>query len=133
MSNFFDRSFWVVVAIALATSALPALSETAASNPIIEQLVPFESLTTKPENVASNIIGADFHGIGDIKLGEVSDIILNDQLEMIALKVGVGGVLGIDETYVAVPIKDVTFSSEGGAVKVSSKLAEQGILDALGD
>lgn len=123
---------YTVLFLATAPLVTPAFAETTKVKPIVGSVVAFESVTTMPANLASNILNAAVYSVGDKRIGEVSDIIFNDQNQMIALKVGAGGFLGVDELYVAVPMSDITFSYVNGMLRISTDLAEQDIRDAIG-
>ena len=61
---------------------------------------------------------------GGKKFGKVSDVVLDGDNRATALIVGVGGFLGFDETYVAVPMSKVTIERDGPAVKVVASITE---------
>lgn len=60
---------------------------------------------------ASNLIGAEIKTSGDDEVGEVSDLIIDEQGQVVAVVVGVGGFLGMGEKDVAIGWDDVTKSS----------------------
>jgi sporulation protein YlmC with PRC-barrel domain len=128
-----------LAAAAIALSAMPALSATTqdaagapGAHPKVDSPVLFGSIDTMPSNLVSNIIGHEVYTEDEKDLGTVSDIVLDDSNRMIALKVGVGGFLGVDETYLAVPIGDVRFSYVDGRLRIGTDLVEQDIRDATG-
>ncbi|WP_193175075.1 PRC-barrel domain-containing protein [Oricola nitratireducens] len=128
-----------LAAAAIALSAMPALSATTQdaagapdAHPKVDSPVLFGSIDTMPANLVSNIIGHEVYTEDEKDLGTVSDIVLDDSNRMIALKVGVGGFLGVDETYLAVPIGDVRFSYVDGHLRIGTDLVEQDIRDATG-
>ena len=84
-----------------------------------------------PITLASDIIDSDVRGADDEKIGEVSDIIIDDAYRIGALTVGVGGFLGIDEKYVAIPIDEATFSILDDELTVMTNLTEQDLRDAV--
>lgn len=108
-----------------------ASSETNAATPLIDEIVLFTTVETMPITLASDIIDSDVRGAGDEKIGEVSDIIIDDTCRIGALTVGVGGFLGIDEKYVAIPIDDVTFTFLDDELTVMTDLTEQDLRDAV--
>jgi sporulation protein YlmC with PRC-barrel domain len=118
--------------IAAATLLAPgaAYAATAKANPKVDEVILFEKVTTMPVNLASSILDAEVYSMDEKKLGSVSDIIFDDSNQIIALKVGVGGFLGIDKTYIAIPMNDVTFSYVDSKLKIMTDLAEQDIRDA---
>lgn len=133
------RLLSALAAAAIALSAMPALSATTQdaagapdAHPKVDSPVPFGSIDTMPANLVSNIIGHEVYTEDEKDLGTVSDIVLDNSNRMIALKVGVGGFLGVDETYLAVPIGDVRFSYVDGHLRIGTDLVEQDIRDATG-
>jgi hypothetical protein len=108
-----------------------ASSGTSATTPLIDAVVLFTTVETMPITLASDIIDSDVRGADDEKIGEVSDIIIDDAYRIGALTVGVGGFLGIDEKYVAIPIDDATFSILDDELTVMTNLTEQDLRDAV--
>lgn len=60
---------------------------------------------------ASNLIGAEIKTTNDEEVGSVSDLIIDDKGQVVAVVVGVGGFLGMGEKDVAIGWDDVTRSS----------------------
>lgn len=116
----------------LAATSLTTLAEdiTAPENgPQIDKLTPFSAVITSPRNLASNIVGSDFYSMDERKIGRVEDIVLDNDGRMIALEVGVGGFMGVDETRLAVPIGDIEFGISDGGLRISADVTEQDIRD----
>lgn len=59
---------------------------------------------------ASNLIGAEVKTTGNENVGPVSDLIIDDKGQVVAVLVGVGGFLGMGERDVAIGWDDVTRS-----------------------
>lgn len=57
---------------------------------------------------ASNLIGADVQTASDEDVGSVSDLVINESGQIVAIVVGVGGFLGMGEKDVAIGWDDVT-------------------------
>lgn len=108
-----------------------APSGTNATTPLIDEVVLFTTVETMPITLASDIIGSDVTGVEDEKIGEVADIIIDDAYRIGALMVGVGGFLGIDEKYVAIPIDDAIFSSVDDELTVMTDLTKQELRDTV--
>lgn len=122
----------LIAAGLLAASNLTALAEDAASpenGPRIDKLIPFSTVITSPRNLASNIVGSAFYSMDEKKIGTVEDIVLDNDGKMIALEVGVGGFLGLDETHLAVPVGDIEFGISDGTLRISADVMEQDIRD----
>ncbi len=96
----------------------------AAPGMTIERVMAVKSLKAKPVNLASKIMGSPVYTVGGKKVDDVADIVFDNNHKMIALTVGVGGFLGMDETYVAIPMKDITFSSVTNKLKVMTDLTK---------
>ncbi len=62
---------------------------------------------------ASNLIGAEVMGTGDDVVGEISELIIDESGQVVALVVGVGGFLGMGEKDVAIGWGAVTRSGTG--------------------
>ncbi len=58
----------------------------------------------------SNLIGAKVTTTGDEDVGPVSDLVIDENGQIVAVVVGVGGFLGLGERYVAIGWDDVTRS-----------------------
>ncbi len=61
---------------------------------------------------ANQLIGADVMSAADESVGPVNDLILNEDGQVVAVVIGVGGFLGIGERDVAIGWGDVTRSGE---------------------
>lgn len=57
----------------------------------------------------SDLIGMDIFGSNNDDMGEVDDVLINRNGQVVGLVLGVGGFLGIGETKVAVPMNAVQF------------------------
>jgi len=73
-----------------------------------------EYLTTAPSNAvrADQIMGSDVMTIGDENVGPVNDLIFDNDGQIIAVVVGVGGFLGMGEKDVAISWDSVTRSAQ---------------------
>lgn len=56
---------------------------------------------------ASKFVGVDIYGANNEKIGDVNDIIIDNQGNINAVVIGVGGFLGIGEKDVAIPFRTV--------------------------
>jgi sporulation protein YlmC with PRC-barrel domain len=61
----------------------------------------------------SKIVGVTIYGQNDEKVGDVSEILVNDQGQVHAVVIGVGGFLGIGEKNVAVPFTAIRWVTVG--------------------
>lgn len=117
-----------VIAIAL-TGAATAQAAPSGDLPFVDEIVHLEKVDLTPTDQASNLIGSDLYTADDEKIGDVEDLILDADHKVVAMTVGVGGFLGIDETYVAVPMKRVSFGQDddGDEVRLSTDLTKADI------
>ena len=73
---------------------------------------------------ASKLIHASvFNEEGD-NVGTVHDLVISGSGDTAFAVIGVGGFLGIDETYVAVPMKRLTVGEDGDDVRLSTDLTK---------
>jgi sporulation protein YlmC with PRC-barrel domain len=68
-------------------------------------------ITRREQDVlrGSDLIGMDLFGANNEDMGEVDDVLINRNGQVVGLVLGVGGFLGIGETKVAVPMNAVQF------------------------
>ena len=84
-----------------------------------------------PEQIrASTLIGQEVYGADGESIGEVSDLILQDDGSTRAAIVDVGGFLGIGEKPVAVSFDQLQFTQDGDQQQATVALA-QADLEAL--
>ncbi|MDO5632646.1 MAG: PRC-barrel domain-containing protein [Paracoccus sp. (in: a-proteobacteria)] len=108
------RTKHALAALVLAFAAGPALTV-----PVMAQdATPIETLVIY-DTVEFDVYGSgkawlDGHvtGAGDERIGRVHDLLLDADNSVTALVVGVGGFLGIDEKFVAIPLGDVTVQQD---------------------
>ena len=119
-----------VPAMAATNSPTTAASAPATMNkasPKVDELIIVESIQLTPVNLASKIIGSAVHTADNKKVGDVKDILIGENNRLVAVTVGVGGFLGIDETYLAFPMKDIKFSDSSGSLKITTDLTKAAI------
>ena len=109
----------------MTTASAPATMQKAM--PKVDELVIVESIQLTPVNLASKIIGSAVYGSDNKKVGDVKDILIGENNKLVAVTVGVGGFLGIDETYMAFPMKDIKFSDSSGSLKITTDLTKAAI------
>ncbi len=100
--------------------AAPALAEVAAKSksPKVEETVIVTEVTFTPVNLASRILDSDAYMTDGTKIGDVSDIVIDESNKVSAVVVGVGGFLGIGETHVAIPMSKISYKHEADKLKV---------------
>jgi len=77
------------------------------------------------------ILGAKVYGPDNKIIGDVEDLILNDDNRIVGVIMGVGGFLGVGEKRIAVRYRALAFATDGGKVKVSLPEATQAVLKAV--
>lgn len=113
--------------------ALPAVAQTESdktATPVVEDVILFTEVDYSPISLASNIMKADAYTIGGEKIGDVFDIVLDENGRAIAITVGVGGFLGIDETNVAIPMSKVSLERDGSSLKVIADVTKEEVKEA---
>ncbi|MDO5622721.1 MAG: PRC-barrel domain-containing protein [Paracoccus sp. (in: a-proteobacteria)] len=95
----------------------PALAQTA---PAITEIVLIDEIQIAEYGSARAWIDAHVRGAGDERIGRVHDLLLGADNQVVALVVGVGGFLGIDEKYVAIPLADATAETVGDDIEFST-------------
>ncbi len=108
-----------LLALSLLASS-PSLAETSAKakSPKVDETIVVTEITFEPVNMASKILDSDAYTTDGTKIGDVSDLVIDDTNKVTAVVVGVGGFLGIDETYVAVPISKISYKYDSDKMKV---------------
>lgn len=76
--------------------------------------------------LAAKVLGPN----GDI-IGDIEDLIMNDDNQIVGVVMGVGGFLGVGEKRVGVRFRALTFQTEGDKVIVSLPEATPEVLKAL--
>jgi sporulation protein YlmC with PRC-barrel domain len=61
---------------------------------------------------ASDLMGKDVYGANNEDIGEINDVIIGRDGQVMAVVVGVGGFLGIGEKDVAVPMQSLQFQAD---------------------
>ena len=111
----------IVLSAMLATpvlAAAPAKKPAAKPLPAIEETIVVTEVDLKPITMASRIMKSDAYMKDGTKIGDVSNIVLDEKNKATAVIVGVGGFLGMDETHVAIPMSKITLENKGGTMKV---------------
>lgn len=89
-------------------------------------------LSAAPENgvKASDLIGAEVATTADENLGSVVDLIIDENGQVVAVAVSVGGFLGLGERDVAIGWDDVTRSGDSDEVKLRANVTRDSVRDA---
>ncbi len=105
----------------LALAALPALAQApsgSANPPPASPTVSAPGAATFMTEMragmwrASKLEGMDVYNNGNEKIGDISELILDQAGRVEGVVIGVGGFLGLGEHYVAVPFEQMRWSSE---------------------
>lgn len=99
--------------VATAAFAAPALALPALAQGTTAQFVTQQSTD---QVRASKLVGVDIYGPDNVKIGDISEVLLNRDGTAQAVVIGVGGFLGIGQKNVAVAYKDLEWSSQPVAV-----------------
>lgn len=89
-------------------------------------------LSAAPANAthASNLIGAKVKTTNNEDVGSVSDLIIDDNGQVMAIVVGVGGFLGMGEKNIAIGWDDVSRSSSPDDKGLQINLTREGLMSA---
>lgn len=79
---------------------------------------------------ASTLIGAEVTTSGDEGVGSVDDLIINDDGQIVAIVVGVGGFLGMGQKDVAIGWDDVTRSGDSDDQELRIESTREELRDA---
>ncbi len=79
---------------------------------------------------ASDLIGAKVRTSGDEDVGSVSDLIIDESGQVVAIVVGVGGFLGMGEKSVAIDWDDVTRSGDSEELELRTSVTREGLSSA---
>ncbi|WOJ91342.1 PRC-barrel domain-containing protein [Methylocapsa polymorpha] len=64
--------------------------------------------------LASDIYKADVYDSSDHKIGDITDLVLDNDGNVTLAVIGVGGFLGVGQKDVAIPFKELKVSTRGG-------------------
>ncbi len=81
---------------------------------------------------ASDLIGAEITTTGNEEVGEVSELLIDKDGQVVAVVVGVGGFLGLGEKDVAIGWDEVTKTSESGDVELKIDMTREELTSAPG-
>lgn len=92
-----------------------------------------DQLESVPANgtQASNLIGSNVKTAGDEDIGSVSDLIIDENGQIVAIVVGVGGFLGMGEKDVAIGWDRVSQSGNFDEQELQVNVTRQYLRDAL--
>lgn len=124
-----------------ATLASPAFAETTGGTtaaarstpgvlPTIEETIVVSEVDLEPITLATKILDSDAYLRDGTKIGNVSDVVLDGDSRASAIIVGVGGFLGFDETYVAIPMAKVSFERQGRTLRVIADITKKELKEA---
>lgn len=104
--------------------------------PVVAQDIPqgvfFEQQQPNQFLARDLVLGAKIYGPDDKIIGDVEDLILNDDNQIVGVIMGVGGFLGVGEKRIAVRYLALQIeTADSGAVKVSLPEATQAVLKAV--
>ncbi len=105
-----------------ATKPAPAPDSTAAtttSTTTKTETVNFKSSMDQNENLASKITGMAVRNAAGDSLGDINDIVMDDNGKATVAIIGVGGFLGIGEKDVGVPFDALTFANAQDGTRVA--------------
>ncbi len=105
-----------VILMAATLLATPALAQTTTTPQ--SGGAPAAVTQTKPtagQWRASKLIGVDVYNPQNEKIGEIDELIISSNGQIVGAVIGVGGFLGIGERDVMIPMERLTFSNENAS------------------
>ena len=110
--------------VTLGTTA--AWADTSGQWSFVDEVGQAGDVELKPYNQAGMLIGSEIRTADGEKIGDVDDLILDGEHRVVAMTVGVGGFLGMDETRVAIPMKRLTIGEDEAqmAPRISTDLTK---------
>lgn len=111
-----------LAAIVLSTTLVAgiATAQTTAPVPVPASTGSFVSKQGMSEFKASKFVGVDVYGSEGEKIGDITEILLDQQGAAKAVVIGVGGFLGMGQKTVALPWSALTWSNEPMAPKTAA-------------
>ena len=94
------------------TLAACLVATTMLAAPALAQGTNFVTEQSATQWRASKLVGVDVYGTDNVKIGDVSEVLMDAQGNAQAVVIGVGGFLGIGEKNVAVPFAAVQWKNE---------------------
>jgi sporulation protein YlmC with PRC-barrel domain len=91
-------------------------------------------LTTLPQDVTTvaNYYKQNVYDPSDMKIGEISDVLLNKEGKVNAFMIGVGGFLGVGEKDVAVPFDAIHATEKEGKWYLTMRATKDALKNAPG-
>jgi hypothetical protein len=112
------------------TAPSPATPPAAATNTSDSSTQPQWYSHRAGEIRASKLIGTTVKNPGNETIGDINEVILDNDGRVAALIIGVGGFLGMGERQVAVDFKSVRLSQEGNSTVVMFNATKDGLKSA---
>lgn len=112
--------------------AVAAVASSAAAQDNIPQGVFYTAQKPSQYLARDLVLGAKIYGPNDKIIGDVEDLVMNDDNQIVGVIMGVGGFLGVGEKRIGVRYRALTFETQNdGNVKVSLPEATQDVLKAV--
>jgi len=91
----------------------------------------FLSKQESTDLLASNLIGQSVYNSQDESVGDINDLVTDENGKVIAVLVGTGGFLGLGEKDVALGFEELRFTrTEDGNIKVTANLTQETLASA---
>lgn len=119
------------IAVILGTLVASAVMSLSVAAQEIPQGVFFSKQQPNQYLARDLVLGAKVLGPDGKIIGDIEDLIMNDDNQIVGVVMGVGGFLGVGEKRVGVRFRALTFKTDGNKVIVSLPEATQEVLKAL--
>ncbi len=113
MNSFKNALSASALVLLFATGQATAQSATPSNSPPT-----FVTQQPTGQSLASMFVGQDVTNAAGDKVGDISDVLFDKSGRITGVVVGVGGILGLGEKYVAVPFDALAISSDGKGARV---------------
>jgi hypothetical protein len=120
----------LAAAVAVAVT-LPAIAQQKAAGPTFPEGVFLKGQLPSQILARDTVLFAKVRGPDGKIIGDVEDLIMTEDSQVVGVIIGVGGFLGAGEKKIGVRLSALKFTSEGGRVVVSLPVASRAALKEL--
>jgi hypothetical protein len=76
------------------------------------------------------VIGKDVVNIGDEEVGEITDLVMDQEQKLVGVVLSVGGFLGIGEKWVAIPVEEIEFPTADQPARLLTAVTKEQLENA---
>jgi len=109
-----------------ADPALPADETMTAEEPAPPPEMAFIQVQEEAQFLANEeVIGAEVRNVMDQEVGTIADLVMDQDQKLVGVVISVGGFLGLGEKWVAVPVDQISFPSDGQPARLLVAVTEE--------